>query len=220
MIEFPRVWAATDLGEHRPTNSTYAGWDYDTLPPLDPARLKGFAWAGDAAASDPDPEAAERLAAISALLPEGMGLPDAFIHYMSRPGLYALLDEVSTTACWTDLSGPYPSPVEDGARLVLFFRDQQDCLFWYLYLRPNGESFIAESSWAPDALYGDDGREDDDEPEYPPELSWTSPGIEEYTYRYWLECTIWYVLVRFHPGGELTDEGRAYLAHYGHPANG
>jgi hypothetical protein len=49
------------------------------------------------------------------------------------------------TGCWTDISQPLPSPVEPGAFLVRFLRDQQDCVIWYLYLRPSGETFVVHS---------------------------------------------------------------------------
>ncbi|GLZ80535.1 hypothetical protein Afil01_53420 [Actinorhabdospora filicis] len=226
---FPRVWAATDLEDHRPASmfATYSGWDYDTLPPLDPARLKGFAWAGEAAGSAPDPEQVEFLAEIAGSLPECMVLPDAFVHFATRPELYEQLDEVSTTSCYIDISAPVPSPVEKDAVVIRFFRDQQDCLFWYLYLRPDGTSFIAESEWSDEWADHDDEEDEDDEPETDDgggeeeggevRFSWTGPSIEEFAYRYWLECKAWYVVSKYF-GGELTDEIAAYLAHYKKPA--
>lgn len=211
--EFPRVWAATDLGDHRPSSmfATYSGWDYDTLPPLDPARLKGFAWGGEAAASAPDPDRVTFLATVARTLPEGMVLPDAFVYFLSRPRLYELLDEVSTTACYIDVSEAVPSPVEPDARVIRFFRDQQDCLFWYLYLRPDGTSFIAESDWSIDWDYEEDDEEREEDGEI--RFSWTGPGVEEFAYRYWLECKAWYVVSDYFDG-ELTEEIAAYLAHY------
>ncbi|MEU9034014.1 hypothetical protein AB0D45_03765 [Streptomyces sp. NPDC048352] len=49
------------------------------------------------------------------------------------------------TACWSHLSGPLHSPAEEGTRLVRFLRDQQDCVIWYLYLRPSGEASVVFS---------------------------------------------------------------------------
>ncbi|MEV0646634.1 hypothetical protein AB0I28_15355 [Phytomonospora sp. NPDC050363] len=206
MIEFPRVWSATDLGELRPAGAftTYAGWPYETLPSLRPERRDGFAWAGDAATSAPDAERLAELETLARSLPPGIALPESFVRYMSRPALTALLDEVSTTACRTDLSDVIASPVEEGAHLVRFFRDQQDCVFWYLYLRPNGESFVVDSEWS-ERFADAEGR---------PEFFWSAPTIEEFTYRYWLECKCWYVLSDYFEGEE-TPEVVAYLSHYG-----
>ncbi len=36
-------------------------------------------------------------------------------------------------------------PAEPGAFLVRFLRDQQDCVIWYLCLRPPGERFVVRS---------------------------------------------------------------------------
>ncbi|MEU6896326.1 hypothetical protein ABZ934_32235 [Streptomyces sp. NPDC046557] len=38
-----------------------------------------------------------------------------------------------------------PSAVEPGAFLVRFFRDQQDCVLWYFYLRPGSSAFVVHS---------------------------------------------------------------------------
>lgn len=65
------------------------------------------------------------------------------------------------TGCWTDVSDPLPSPVEPGAFLVRFLRDQQDCVIWYLYLRPSGEVFVVHS-WLDDA-YEYEARRDGEE---------------------------------------------------------
>lgn len=72
----------------------------------------------------------------------GLAMPSDFAAFYSSERLCRAFDEVSVTACWTDLSGALRSPAEKDARLVRFMRDQQDCVIWYLYLRPSGEAFV------------------------------------------------------------------------------
>jgi len=62
----------------------------------------------------------------------GLDLPPPFATFIASPALREAVR--SGTACWRDLAEPIPSPVEDGAYLVRFLRDQQDCVMWFLYL--------------------------------------------------------------------------------------
>lgn len=117
----------------------------DSLPPLDSDQFTGaFTWLGGA--GDPIPRQVRKLNGLAKeLSATGLTLPRDFVTFQTSENLYGSLDEVSVTGCWTNLSPPLPSPVEPGAFLVRFFRDQQDCVIWYLYLRPMSEAFVVHS---------------------------------------------------------------------------
>ncbi|MFH9795157.1 hypothetical protein [Streptomyces virginiae] len=144
-VSFPTGWCATDLGSLRPCAYTYEVYPLESLPPLEAAHLgDGFDWLGGA--GGPRSAHAEHLAAMERELAEaGLSLPEGFAAFYGSEHLSRAFDEVSVTACWSHLSGPLPSPAEEGARLVRFLRDQQDCVIWYLYLRPSGEAFVVFS---------------------------------------------------------------------------
>ena len=127
----------------------------------------------------------------------------------------------SCTACEWDLSAePIPSPVEDGAFMVRFLRDQQDVLFWYLYLGAAGTSaggsFVVCSPIPFDATDMTGRRE-----QVLANTWWCAPEFEQFVYRFWIENVLWFSLNEFgsgvpDPSGAGTDERarRAYLAHY------
>jgi hypothetical protein len=101
---------------------------------VDPGRLTGeFDWLGPRGRV-----ASERVAALrevtERLDPLGLSLPSDFGTYFTSEGLVAALH--ARTSCAGDLFGPIPSPVEAEAHLIRYFRDQQDCVEWYIYLRP------------------------------------------------------------------------------------
>ena len=92
-------------------------------------------WLGRA--GDLLPENVTKLTGLATdLMASGLVLPQDFVTFQTRSKLYGVLDWVSVTGCWTDISAPLPSPVDPGAFLVRFLRDQKDCVIWYLYLRP------------------------------------------------------------------------------------
>jgi hypothetical protein len=210
--EFQALWCATDLGAYRPCGGTYQWYPHDSLPPLPAGRLDGgFGWLGGPGAALPEPSALlarvqERLAAA------GLALPADFVAFQTGENSCRTLDQVSVTACWTDVALPVPSPVEPGAYLVRFLRDQQDCVLWYLYLRPSGEVFVVGSPLDFDCL------PEWDEADGPVDLSrliaWCAPTFEEFAYRFWVENRLWSVLA---DGGAVGDhpELAGYLAHYG-----
>jgi hypothetical protein len=221
---FEGLWSATDLGAYRPCSATYNGYTIESLPPLDRVSFTGeFAWRGEAG----DVLEAEA-AAIGELAEElaeaGLELPADFVTYMTRSDLHGFLDEVSCTANWTHLSAAIPSPVEPDARLVCFFRDQQDCVLWYLYLRPNGESFVVHSfrdlEWEA-GVAADPGADPDlvarlrerfADPAS--DIFWCAPTVEVFAYRYWMENVLWLALNDGVSVDKLDDAQRAYLEHY------
>ncbi|MFD9158205.1 hypothetical protein [Streptomyces goshikiensis] len=218
---FEAAWCATDLGEHRPCRYTYEHYAYESLPPLDSARFTGdFAWLGGPGAASPERGAALE-ALDGALAAHGLALSADFIAFQAGERTHRALDEVSVTACWTSISQPLPCPGEPGAFLVRFLRDQQDCVLWYLCLRPSGETFVV---WSPvDFAYeyerGGEGGEGGEgaasgAAELRAEIRWCAPSFEEFAYRFWAENRIWHAVHGSGPA-ELDRPLRDYLGHYG-----
>ena len=197
-------WWSFDLGKYRRCDGTYALYPYSSLPPLDDGMFRGdFAWLAPASSRRPPRRPAPLFARAAAL---GLTLPPAFERFMSTPGLPGAVP--SCTACEWDLSeAPQPCRVTPGAYTIRFLRDQQDCLFWYLHLRPDGTAPVLCS---PIPL---------DEPglELPRQVvidnSWiVAPHFEHFVYRFWIENELWDALNDRDP--ELTPAQRAYVAHY------
>ncbi len=219
-VDFRTTWCATDLGDHRPCRFTYERYPYDSLPVLDASRLTGaFQWLGDPGGTAQGQ--AEKLHEVDLrLAAEGLSLPQDFVTFCTSSNLRGSLDSVSVTGCWSSLSAPLPSPVETGAFLVRFLRDQQDCVLWYLYLRPSGDVFVVNSCLDYEFEY--EARDSDDyKPEsdldYPvaqeAEILRCAPTFEHFTYRFWLENRLWRAV------NGLSDEPldtdlQEYLDHY------
>lgn len=220
---FQAAWPGTDLGDFRPSQHTYQGYDMDSLPPLPVERFDGsLGWLGDPGEALPKDVA--EMDQISAALGEaGLTLPDDFVKLLTHENLRRALDRVSCTACWTYVSGPFVSPVDPADRLVMFFRDQQDCVIWYLYLRPgkdgaSTESFVVHSyrQLEYEEELRAEGRLDEveetvDSPSA--EFFWCAPSTEQFAFRFWVEGRLWFAL-----SGD-SDEGfdadmEAYVAHY------
>ncbi|MCY0932119.1 hypothetical protein OTB20_39305 [Streptomyces sp. H27-H1] len=223
-VDLGAAWCATDLGDHRPCRYTYERYPYDTLPPLDAAQFTGaFQWLGDPGKIVPGQVAdlqklGEKLAA------EGLELPADFVRFYTSSNLQDSLDEVSVTGCWSSLSEPLPSPVEPGAFLIRFFRDQQDCVLWYLYLRPSGEAFVVHSYLDYEHEYEARGSEDfesesdlDDLTAQEAAILWCAPSFEHFAYRFWLENRLWHAV---NGGSEvpLDSAMQEYLDHYKAPS--
>jgi hypothetical protein len=218
---FSAAWCATDLGEYRACRYTYERYPYESLPPLDSTQFTGtFQWLGGV--GDLVPEQVTKLTGLAAdLTASGLRLPQDFITFQTSSNLYGSLDEVSVTGCWTDVSEPLPSPVEPGAFLVRFLRDQQDCVIWYLYLRL-GEAFVVHSHL--DYEYEYEARRDgeqtqtdlDDAQEQRAAIFWCAPSFEEFAHRFWVENRLWPAV----HGGDLSrlePQLRDYLRHYAPP---
>ncbi|MFE4520067.1 hypothetical protein ACFRMQ_38585 [Kitasatospora sp. NPDC056783] len=219
-IDFDAVWCATDLGDYRPCRYTYERYPCDTLPPLDETRFSGkFQWLGD-----PGEFLANRAAKLrqvqEKLAAEGLALPEDFVTFEASSNLRGALDAVSVTGCWSSLSEPLPSPVEPGAFLVRFFRDQQDCVLWYLYLRPSGEVFVVNSHLDYEHEYevqgSDEFRSESDLGDLSAQqaaILWCAPSFEYFAYRFWIENRLWNVANG--EGDTPLDSGmQHYLEHY------
>jgi hypothetical protein len=102
---------------------------------------------------------------------------------------------------------------------VRFLRDQQDCVFWYLYLRPLAAPFVVCSGIDYEHEYeaGRDGWSaetglDDAHGQRAP-IRWCAPSLEEFAYRFWIENRLWGA-VRSGALSGLEPELRDYLRHY------
>jgi hypothetical protein len=219
---FRGAWCASGLGAYRPCQYAYERYPIASIPPLNEAAFTGdFAWFGDT--GDALPERAAEMNRLAADLAAcGLCLPPDFVALQSSAHLYLSLDEASGTGCWTNLSTPLPSPLEPDARMVRFFRDQQDCVMWYLYLRPSGESFIvhsyrdieyeAEVNAIGDPEEIEDLPDYDNDPDY--EIFWCAPTVEVFSYRVWMESRIQRALAEGRSIDDLDPRQRVYLAHY------
>jgi hypothetical protein len=216
---FDAAWCATGLGAYRDCRYTYECYPYDSLPPLDSTRYTGaFEWLGGT--GEPVPEQVARMEALAArLAAEGIVLPRDFVAFHTSGKVRYALDEVSVTCCWTDISEPLPSPVEPGAVLVRFLRDQQDCVIWYLYLRPSGEAFVVHSYVDYEFAYearreGEASDCDlDDVEEQRAAILWCAPSFEEFAHRFWMENRLWFAIRDDELSG-LDAELRRYVEHY------
>ncbi|MER5473051.1 hypothetical protein [Streptomyces sp. NPDC002685] len=218
-VGFDSAWCATDLGEYRTCRYTYEYYPYESLPPLDSTQFTGaFQWLGGT--GEPVPEQVTELDRLAEdLAARNLTLPRDFVTFQADSKLRHSLDEVSVTSCWTDISEPLPSPVEPGAFLVRFLRDQQDCVIWYLYLRPSGEVFVVSSyldyEYAYEAQRAGDETETnlDDPEEQQAAILWCAPSFEEFTHRFWIENRLWHALHGNDQSG-LEPQLRDYLRHY------
>lgn len=205
-VEFQTGWCATDLGNYRPCRGTYERYPYESIPTIDAARFIGtFDWIDDQGEIDPDGVA--KMEGLNRQLAEvGLALPPDFVTFQTLTELSEILDAVSVTACWSSLSEkPIPSPAEPGAFLIRFLTDQQDCVMWYLYLRPSGETFVVHSYYSLEDLPAGE--------KAAAKIFRCAPSFEHFAYRFWIENMIWGELNEGH-GAALAPELAAYLAHY------
>lgn len=216
---FPLGWWSFDLGELRACEGTYERYDYASLPPLETTALIGdFAFLQEAD-DEVEPVNGDLLEEIRvALSTAGLELPSAFERFM---GDGALQDAVpSCTGCEWDLGdAPVPCPVEPGAFTVRFLRDQQDCLFWYLYLAPGRPAIVICSPRHFDAVARDEAL-----PTAESVVASTvavAPEFETFVYRYWVENELWELgndlpedLEELEDDEEFEPALIAYVRHY------
>ena len=241
---YPASWPGVGLADVRPTGSTYAGNEYQALPPVPVEGIVRFEdWLGRVAADAPpgrrrpgdedegeDPRTAiPRLSA--AANDFGLKLPDRFAGFFlddRHPGLSR-----SPTDGFFNLPeriGPAPDCPEAG--LIRFYSDSQGGLHWYLYLTPEGDECVVASdkyvggSWMIREIaalgsghYDPEEDEDVEEDEPGGEFWFCAPSFAEFVVRSWLENMAWYSLHPEYAGptearGARLPEVRAYLDHY------
>ncbi|MGO9110062.1 MAG: hypothetical protein ACLP9L_12590 [Thermoguttaceae bacterium] len=217
---FPCYWwgislEKTGLGDVRPDMGTYGRYDYTPLPPL-PIDLHGnFDWLLTAPEDKRNnigtEKAAENARSLISLRHASkrisLPLPEAFMTFMAKPSLHRRVR--SNTDCYLDLCPGLVRPPVGGGYLVRFLADSQGCLFWYLYLTPDGSAHAVVCS--PD-LYGIEaelwpGMEEPD----PAEIVFVEESFERFLCRFWLENEIWFANWLKTP---IPAVGQAYIGHY------
>jgi hypothetical protein len=215
---FPCYWWGTSLenaglGDLRPNVGTYGRYEFAHLPPV-PFELQGdFTWLAVAPAhgrSIGNERAAENAEAISRLRVASdrldLRLPDAFAKFMETPSLHDRIR--SNTDCYLGLCPePIRSPVGDGF-LVRFLADSQGCIFWYLYLTPDGSDHAVVAS---PAFYGTEAEQWDDETSDAGDIVFSAESFEAFICRFWLENEIWFAGWL---GSPMPDVGREYIERY------
>ena len=236
---FQKMWFGVDLGEIRPIDATYGGEDFDALPTISQEHLDGsfsyldndtvgllderipdgvdkpFKASAKANIFETDSEWQEKLKKIQDSLPPSLKLPEGLLKFMSSPEAHSLIP--SCTACYFDLPEtalPFKWLGEEGF-IFHFYRDQQDCLFWYFYIRNTGESCILtspipilpEEQELLDTLSDEAIQRD---------TFYTAASFEEFIYRTWIENMLW-----FDMEGEMEEAGsktkqlcQEYIDHY------
>jgi hypothetical protein len=214
---FEKGWWGVELPGARPCDGTYCYYPYESLPPLDESLFRGeFQWLTDLdesveaalsihrAPDDDDDEMADILNGLRKEAAQAnLVLPPEFIRFMGNRALQLAIP--SCTACEFDLIGELvPSVVEEGAYTLLFLRDQQDVLLWYLYLTPDGKSSVICSPIPFDEI---------DEPAHviKAHTLTVAPSFEEFIYRFWIENVIWFAVDE---GKPFTPTQKAYVDHY------
>lgn len=223
-IPFASGWWSFDLGTYRPCDGTYCLFSAADLPPIPWPVDATLSWLPPL--SEPldrqmdlyrnDPAARGRADAIAAEAARlGLTIPRPFARFMSTPELQDRIP--SCTACTFALGDRILAcPGSDGAYIVSFLRDQQDCVIWYLCLTPAGdhcvlafpgdlESFIAGEPAAEGKAV--------DMAAVARAIVVAAPSFTAFLYRFWLENTIWFKLDG-DDNSPLTAEERHYLEHF------
>jgi hypothetical protein len=205
---FPAGWWSFDLGRYRPCDGTYSALYIRERA----AARRIAAHGGVPQLHDGGGQAADSDRALAKLVKAagkaGVRLPAAFLTFM---GDVSLQNEVpSCTACEWDLSAaPVPCKVVPGAFTVRFLRDQQDCLFWYLHVLPDGDAHVLCSP----IPFDDPAVVEKITPEVVIANTWyCAPHFEHFVYRFWIENVLWGLVNR--PDSVLNDAQCAYVLHY------
>lgn len=221
---FASGWWSFDLGTYRPCDGTYCLFSAADLPPIPWPQDATLSWLPPLSESIDRqmavyrnaPAARGRVDAIAAEAARlGLTLPRPFVRFMGTPELHDRIP--SCTACTFELGDHLVAcPGSEGAYIVSFLRDQQDCVIWYLYLTPAGEHAVL-------AFPGDLESFITGEPEAEGKavdmaavvhhIVVSAHSFTAFLYRFWLENTIWFKL-NGDDKSPLTAEERGYLAHY------
>jgi hypothetical protein len=236
VFSFQKVWFGVDLGDIRPIDTTYGGEPFDLLPPIDAQYLDGnFGYLNNEAIEEVDkrtpdfvdktfkpsqesnilkenPKWKGKIEAIQNSLPSNLALPSALVKFMAAPTAQGLIP--SCTACYFDLPKTAKSFHWLGEKgyIFHFYRDQQDCLFWYYYVRETGESCILASS----IPFEDEGIENELNDEViQREVFYTAANFEEFIYRTWIENLLWFSLEEEEDlDSETQKRCDEYINHY------
>ena len=203
-VTLDRGWLFTDLGPFRDGDATYNLYPYESLPAL-PTHLFGHGFQWLPAARDSEEHAPMEPIEITSWYVD-LDVPESFRAFMSSRDLLASMP--SNTACWWTLSeAPIPSPLGDGAKMVNFLNDQQCCVYWYLYVWPDGRHSVVAG--------GLDYHETVDPETARHDLLQVAPDFEQFIYRFWVENVAWFEAVdEEREWDDLSERVRDYLTHY------
>jgi hypothetical protein len=227
---FAKVWYGIDIEDIHPHKSdfaTYEGSPFDLLPAIDEHHLDGsfdylsnevirnleknpdnahlditFKSTSDNSIWEENKKWSAKLATIQATLPTP--LPKGLLKFMAATTAQGLIP--SCTACYFDLpdeATPFQYLGEDGY-IFHFYRDQQDCVFWYYYVRKTGETCILASCLP----FGLHEPEQFSEELVQHEVFFTANSFEEFIYRTWIENILWFESNE----GEKLDANTAHHA--------
>ncbi|OJJ20807.1 hypothetical protein BKI52_09490 [marine bacterium AO1-C] len=236
---FEAIWYGVDLGVVRPINATYGGEPLEKLPPIAEEHLdSNFGYLSNTAirelergmsehvaitfksTNEPDflAEDAQWKAKIDRVqrsLPDHIQLPGGLVKFMSSSVAQYLIP--SCTACYFDLptkAMPFHWLGENGY-IFHFYRDQQDCVFWYYYVRDYGESCILTSAIPFLDEYAEEGElEGLTDDVVKREVFMTATTFEEFIYRTWIENFLWFSMDGEALDPETKKLSDAYLEHY------
>jgi hypothetical protein len=212
---FQKVWFGVDLEEIRPINATYGGEPFDLLPVIAIEHLDGnFSYLSIEAIVEIDHRTPDyvdktfkstqekdifkensqwksKIKTLQDSLPAHLALPSSLVKFMTAPTAHGLIP--SCTACYFDLPKKITAFnwLGENAYIFHFYRDQQDCLFWYYYVRENGESCILAS---PIPFEDDKIGQTLTDAIIKRDVFYTASSFEEFIYRTWIENLIWFSL--------------------------
>jgi hypothetical protein len=193
MNEFPfeKVWYGVELEELREFDATYAGVIFDVIPTVKPEFLDGkFQYLSNKSnLFEQDAQWKKKIDLLQSQLPKNIQLPESLVKFMAAPNAHHTIN--SCTACYFDL----PEKVKkfnwlgENAYLFHFYRDQQDCLFWYYYVRENGENCIVVS---PIPFYEEGIENQLDDDVVSNDFFYTAATFEEFIFRTFVENELWF----------------------------
>jgi hypothetical protein len=224
---FPVGWFGQQLGDYRPdpTDSTYACYPPEELPPIRVPLDGTFRWLRSAPEQDHS-VAADRdqtTAALERLLASApAGLPPEFVAFFRSPDLWRRIR--SCTGCFLHLDAAAVGIRGGPGSLVRFLSDSQYCRHWHLYLAPGGTGHAVVATYF---YTGSDADDLKGRLPHPKDITTCAASFEEFVYRFWLENELSFALhagelaaVRdLLPGGpaiagRMPEGGREYLAFY------
>jgi hypothetical protein len=209
---FPVGWFGQELGDYRPdpTDSTYACYPPEELPPIRVPLDGTFSWLRSAPEHDRS-SAANRdrtAAALDRLVASApAGLPPEFVRFFRSPDLWRRIR--SCTGCYLNLDAAAVAIRSGLGSLVRFLSDSQYCRHWHLCLAPGGTGHSVVATYRYTGSDSDDPLKD--RLPHPKDVTTCAGSFEEFVYRFWLENELWFAL---HAGGRMPEGGREYLAFY------
>lgn len=217
---FPAQWIGISLedvglGKVRPRIGTYGRYEFNLLPPA-PAELRGnWEWlhaeperhrsigGGSESKASATADALRTSAARA-----GVALPPAFVSFIETPALHLRIR--SSTDCSLDICREVVPAPTGGGFLVRFLADSQGCVFWYLYLTPDGSDHAVVSSHD---FYGSVAEMEEwgEEPRGSLRIAFAAESFEAFMWRFWLENEMWFSEYK---GTPMPAAGSRYAEQY------